>query len=190
MNKKKILSMICFILALLFITVGILMLPNVTNFGTTILLYVLAGVVLGYVCFYLVNKVKKYQGIRQILVVIEMVLDFVIILSLVFNEFVTFLSIKEGFKVIGIVVWIHAAFSIMDGYFANSDDKYQFAFSKLLFEIFLLTISTLIFINPWFNNNELLMVTIVLSFAVAMVLICIGIINLKSNKKPNELGLK
>lgn len=190
MNKKKILSIICFIFAALFIAVGIIMLPNVSTWGSTILLYVLAALILGYVCFYLINKVKKYHGNKQILVVVEMVLDLVLVLSLVFNEFVTFLSIKEGFKVIGVVIWIHSAFAIMESYFSKKEETNKFSFPVLLFEIFLLTISIFIFIKPLLSNYELIIAIILLSFAVAIALICIGFINLKTNKKRNELGLK
>ncbi len=190
MNKKKFLSIICFVLATLFTTVGIIIIPGVTNLGTTILLYVLASLILGYVFFYLINKVKKYSGIRQILVVVEMVLDLVLVLSLIFNEFVTFLSVKEGFKVIGAVIWLHSAFVIMESYFSKNEKEFKFSFAALLFEIFLLTISTFIFIKPLFSNTELIVFISILSFAVSIVLSCLGFINLRTKKKGNELGLK
>ena len=70
MKNKKVIGIFSLLLAIMFITMGIVIIPNFSDLGTFVLQYIIAGLVLCYAFLYLLPRAVKYSGINQILSII------------------------------------------------------------------------------------------------------------------------
>lgn len=178
MKKSTLLSCLYLFLSVIFVTIGIIILPVISKVGNVILLYVIASIIALYVIFYLSKIVTKHSGIRQIIIVIEIVLDIVIILSLIFSNFIDFITIKEAFRVIGLTILIHGIFAIMDGYFRLKEEG-VYKFKNLIFDLILFTIGTILFINPLLNNVQMIYIIAVICYIVSLFSFIYGLVLLR-----------
>lgn len=179
---KKFLSILYFILAFLFLLLSIIMIPNITKLANYIILYVIALIIIIYIIHYLIKLVKKYTGIKQIIVVIEMVLDFVIILALCFSEFVNFITINESLKIIGIIIWIHSFFSLLRGFYILKENKEKYSISKYILYLIIITLTTILIASSIFNVIIITYVMCCISLVISILSLLFGIYNLKKKK--------
>lgn len=184
MKKNKITAIILFIASALLIATGVVFIPEVSDIGEIILYYILAIFIAMYVFTYLVNLAKRTSGTKQILVIIEIVLDSVIALSLIVNEIGTIVKIKESFSVLGLILLLHCMFSSLRGYFCK--DKKDYPFYLLVLNLFGLIGSTYIIIKPLLVNYDMLYIMSVISFVTAIVFIFIGVKYLKNKKSSSK----
>lgn len=178
MKNKKVLGIFSLILAIMFITIGIIIIPSVSKIGTLVLQYVIAGLILFYAFSYVLPHAIKYINVNQVLSIIEMVLDIVIALMLILNFKLNFLLFNDLFYVIMLMIWLHSLFSLLNGYYLNKLEKYNYPLYLFLIDILLIIISTLGIINPIIRNNDLIFMTSCICFAFGITLIIYGVIRL------------
>lgn len=183
MKSKKFISIMSFIFSVLTLTIGILILPKVTNIGIIVLQYLLAALILSYVFFILLSKAIKKSDVNQILAIIEMVLDIVISVMLILNFKLNFIVFNELFYVMMLVLFIHAFFSIISGFYTNRKTPKGYPLYLLLLDICLIIFSILGFIYPIIDNRLLIIVTSIFCFGCSIISLIYGIILIKQIKK-------
>ena len=186
MKNRKIISIFNFVFSALTLIVGVLILPSVTNFGIIVLQYIIAALILSYVFIVLLYKAIKRTEVNQILAIIEMVLDIVIAVTLILNFKLNFIVFNELFYVIMLVLFIHAFFSIISGFYINRKVKLSYPIYLLLIDICLIIFSTIGFLKPILDNNSLIIITSFICFLCSAFGIIYGLVNLK-NKNNKEL---
>lgn len=179
MKNRKIISIFSFIFSTLTIIVGILILPSVTNYGLIVLQYIIAALILSYVFIILLNKAIKRTGANQILAIIEMVLDIVIAITLILNFKLNFIVFNELFYVIMLVLFIHAFFSVISGFYINRKLKPGYPIYLLLIDICLIIFTTVGFLKPILDNSILIIITSCICFLCSVFGIIYGLLNLK-----------
>ena len=135
MKCNKFISIMSFVFCVLTLIMGILILPGITNIGVIVLQYLLAALILSYVFFILLYKAIKKTDVNQILAIIEMVLDIVIAVMLILNFKLNFIVFNELFYVMMLVLFIHALFSIISGFYENRKNSKNYPLYGLLVDI-------------------------------------------------------
>ncbi|MBQ4570209.1 MAG: hypothetical protein IJB21_00780 [Bacilli bacterium] len=186
MKNRKIISIFSFIFSVLSLIVGILILPSVTDFGLVVLQYIIAALILSYVFIILLYKAIKRTEVIQILAIIEMVLDIVIAITLILNFKLNFIVFNELFYVIMLVLFIHAFFSIISGFYINRKVKSGYPIYLLLIDVCLIIFTTIGFLKPILDNNALIIITSCICFLCCILGTTYGLIILK-NRKNKEL---
>lgn len=186
MKNRKIISIFSFIFSILTLIVGILILPSVTGVGLIVLQYIIAALILSYVFIVLLYKAIKRTDINQILSIIEMVLDIVISITLILNFKLNFIVFNELFYVIMLVLFIHAIFSIIGGFYINRKTESCYPFYLLLIDICLIIFTTIGFLKPILDNKALIIITSCICFLCSIIGVINGLLNLKY-KKSKEL---
>lgn len=186
MKNKKFISIFSFIFSALTLIIGIIILPSVTNLGLIVLQYILAALILSYVFIILLYKAIKKTEVSQILAIIEMVLDIVIALTLILNFKLNFIVFNELFYVMMLVLFIHSIFSIIGGFYINKKLQKGYPLYLLLIDVCLIIFTTIGFIRPVLNNDQLIIITSCCCFAFSIFGVIFGLLNLK-NKIDKEL---
>ena len=183
MKCNKFISIMSFVFCVLTLIMGILILPGITNIGVIVLQYLLAALILSYVFFILLYKAIKKTDVNQILAIIEMVLDIVIAVMLILNFKLKFIVFNELFYVMMLVLFIHALFSIISGFYENRKNSKNYPLYGLLVDICLMIFSILGFIFPIIDNNLLIIVTSCFCFVCSIISLILGILKIKHLKK-------
>lgn len=166
MNKKnKLITGICFaVVAVLFLVLGIMILPSVSDLGKKILYYVVAAVIAFYIFCYLVPLAVRLRGTRQILTVIEIVIDGIITIALAFSKLIPFIQISQAMMAVSIVLWLHAAFAIMRGFFIVKYDAKKYPFYVLVIDLVIISVAAMLFFQPPLTDNTLVLLTAIACF--------------------------
>lgn len=184
MQKHKIKSIIMFVIAGILITVGTLVLPEVTNLGSKIL-HLLIGVgILIYVFGYLFRKeVLKHSGHILVLSIIELFILLFVAVTCILQEWISINIVKEACKIIGIAFWIRGFIEILR---LQIHPITKYNLYKTGFNVLLITAGTWFFIKPPFTNYDLIYELAIIMFVAAIILITTGIILIsKGPKKSN-----
>lgn len=185
MKNKKVIGIFSLLLAIMFITMGIVIIPNFSALGTFVLQYIIAGLVLCYAFLYLLPRAVKYSGINQILSIIEMVLDIVIAVTLILNFKLNFLLFNDLFYVIMLIIWLHALFSLLGGYYLNKYTHFNYPIYLLLIDVFLIVLSTLGMINPILKNNALIIMVTCVCISLGIIALVYGLVYLFKKEKKS-----
>lgn len=180
MKNKKLYAILSFVVASLLIAIGIIILPEVSNIGNTLLNYVLSLFILIYVFLFLIRKTSKVSQTKLIFLIIEIVLDIVIALSLIINEIGNIINIRESFSVIGLVLMLHSVFNVMRGFIVSNKTEYPFAI--LVLDLLLIIFGSIMLVRPLLTNVQMLYLTSIISFVISIITIIFGILLLKKKK--------
>ena len=184
MKRFKLDWLVYLILSAVFIAVGIVMIPEVTDLGIKILNIVLALALIVYSVLYLFPKIKRHRGAVQILTIVEFVIVCLIALGLVLMQFKVF-QIDGVIRILGLVIWIRSIVELFRAYFYHGKDStYKYPVWLFCIYLVLITFGTYIFASPFISDEKLVLIMAILFLIVAILLIILGIILLP--KKSNS----
>lgn len=177
MKKRVFQAIMIFILATISLATGIVIIPEVTNIGKTIL-HILIGVVLLIYCYgYLVRKVvAKAKGTILVLSLLELVVLTLIAITAIIDTWVNIAILTEGCLIIGIAFWIRG---VIESFRSHFNKASNYPLYKAFLNIILITVGTWFYVSPIISNFQLLYVFAGLFICSSIALIILGIIKLK-----------
>jgi membrane protein len=185
-KKELVKSILLFIFSAIMLTIGIIILPEITDFGENILLIVLGCLILLYVYGYLLFKVAtKVKGIPLILTLIEMItLTFVAILTMA-NTWITIGEFNQGSVVIGTCFWIRGIIESCRVYYYQKEEVKKYSIYKVIVNLLFITLGAFLFVGEFIYNYELLYVLCLTFIVLSVSSIIMGVLKLK-NKSEKE----
>lgn len=182
MKRFKFDWLVYLIFSAVFIALGIIMLPEVTDLGSKILNIVLAIALVIYCILFLFPKIKKHRGTIQILVIIEFVIVCLVAIGLVLVQFKVF-EITGVVRILGLVIWLRSVVELFRAYFyRGKDSSYSYPVWLLCIYLVLITFGTYIFASPFISDQKLVLIMAILFLVVAIILIILGIVLLPKSK--------
>ena len=143
------------ILSILLLTLGILLLPQVTDLGTRVLSIVAAVLLILYLIFFLFDRLTHSGGTVRILTAIEFTLLALIALGLIFAQFRIFKSFSVC-QILAIAIWLRGCTWAMRGYLVSSPEARR-RFPMLLFvaAIAMITFGAYLYAKPFITDPQL-----------------------------------
>lgn len=180
MKNKVFRAVLMFIIAAISLTIGIVIIPEVTKFGKTVL-HILIGVLLLVYCYgYLLPKVvKKAKNTILVLSLIELILLTFVAVTCIIETWVQMTFLTEGCLIIGVALWIRGVVESFRSYFYQKNSANKYPVYKVILNVILITVGTWFYVSPIISNFELLYVFSFLLIAVSVALIVMGILKLK-----------
>lgn len=180
MKNKVLKAVLMFIAAAIALTLGIIIIPEVTNFGKTIL-HILIGILLLTYCygFLLPKVVSKSKGTILVLSLIELVILTLIAITCILETWINITILTEGCLIIGVAFWIRGVVESFRSYFYQRSQTNKYPIYKVIFNVLLITIGTWFYVAPIISNTQLLYVFSFIMLVTSIALIVTGIIKLK-----------
>lgn len=180
MKNRTFQAVLMFIVAAMALTLGILIIPEVTSIGETILHILIGALLLAYCYGYLLPKVvSKSRNTILVLSLIELILLTFIAVSCIIETWVDITILTEGCIIIGVVLWIRGVVESFRSYYYQKSNSNKYPVYKVFINIILITAGTWLFVSPIIGNFELLYVFAFLLVAASIALIVMGILKLK-----------
>ena len=172
-----------FVLGGLLLTFGVFLLPIWTEFNVfwkgwgeiiiNLFMFLLISV---YVFGYLLRKLNKEKNKNIIiLVVMEMVILLLIAIGCILEMFDTF-HIGGPCVILGAALWLRGVVHILKGYFLRHTKKEQPSFALLLLAVVLVTVGTVLVVNPFFDVSHLIWVMASTVIAIGCVCVLWGVL--------------
>lgn len=169
------------VIAIVFLALGIIMLPQVTSFGQNILYIVSALGLLVYIfAFLFKNITQEEKGVAFWFEITEIVVVLLLAIGLVLTQFDVF-NIKDIMLVFALVVWIRGIAGAI---------RSRTRVLELIFFLALTTIGTYFFAKPIVHQNTILMVIAIIFFVVFVVSAVFFISMHKKDVKAKEALIK
>lgn len=180
MKKNTIKAVLFFIVAAILLTLGIIILPEVTNIGLTILHILIGLCILAYAYGFLLTKVViKSKGTILVLSLVELILLTFIAVTCILKTWISISFIDEGCLILGLAFWIRGVVESFRSHLSNSTSGKKYAIYKVVMNILLITVGTWIFVSPIFTNHQLLYVFAGVFICSCITCIVLGVLKLK-----------
>ena len=121
MKKNTIKAVLFFIVAAILLTLGIIILPEVTNIGLTILHILIGLCILAYAYGFLLTKVvTKSKGTILVLSLVELILLTFIAVTCILKTWLPISFIDEGCLILGLAFWIRGVVESFRSHLSNA----------------------------------------------------------------------
>ena len=194
MNKlKKIFSnpILCIILGSIAILASIIFAP-VWDFwekcpwrtwGNAILDILIALIIVAYLAFYVVKKIKtSTRQVIRVLTIIEFVLLALVAIGCIFTQ-AKLIKVSGACQIFGLALWIRGTIELFRAYYHQADSKEKYPVWLLALSIFMVTFGTFAFAKPFISNLVILWVFVIALFLFGALLLVVGITTKKVRKK-------
>lgn len=150
------------------------------DWGMSIIQFVIAGLIMLYVCTFLLNKIRKGEGNRvvKVLVIIETVLLTLIALGCILAQF-KILNISDAGKIIGFALWLRGTCEIFRAYYFRSGGTAKYPVWWLAVAIIFVTLGVVMFVGNYLSNVAILWALVIVIFLIGLIALILGIF-----KKP------
>ncbi len=173
---------LCFVLAVLAIAVGVVLLPAVTSWGSTMLNWVIAAGLVAYSFAYLLGVAAHSGGKIKLLTIIEMVVMLLIALGLVLAQFKVF-AVSEVCQIVGLALALRGIVCMFKAYYYQFDSKAKYPLMTFVVNIVILVFGVYIFAKAFVSNGQLVIALAVICFVLALVLIVYAITLISADNK-------
>ena len=188
MKKKLVQAILLFIIAGISLTSGIILIPNITDYGEFILAFIISALILVYVYYYLLLKiVKTSRGTVLILTLIEMILLTLIAVSSIIGKFASLPYLDDSNKIIGLVFWLIGLIESLRSYYYYESYNHSYPIYKLIVNLTFITLGTWFFVTSYEFNIVLIWAISILLFILSIVLIIKGILKIKNSPVQKEI---
>lgn len=175
-------SILMFVLALLFLTLGVAILPLISSLGENILYLFVGFSILSYTYgLLLVKRVVKVKGTIYLLSVIEMVLLTMLSIFSIICFFINSNMISNASVIMGIAILVRCVIEVIVAYYIIRDDK-PYSLYKTIINILLTMIGTIFIASATMTNNILIYIFSAVFVVASVATIVMGIVNLKNKK--------
>lgn len=180
MKKRVFKAVVMFIIAAITLALGIVIIPEVTDLGQTILHILIGGLLLVYCYGYLLPKVvSKSKNTILVLSLIELVLLTFIAVTCIIETWVNIAILTEGCLIIGLALWIRGVVESFRAYFYQKSSANKYPVYKVILNVILITVGTWLYVTPIISNFGLIYVFAFILIATSIALIVMGILKLK-----------
>lgn len=175
-------KILCFVLAVLAIAVGVVLLPQVTSWGTTMLNWVIAAGLVAYSFAYLLGVARHSGGKIKLLTIIEMVVMLLIAVGLVLAQFQIF-AVSEICQIVGLALALRGIVCMFKAYYYQFDSKSKYPLFSFVLNLVILILGVYTFAKPFVSNSQLVIALAVICFVLALLLIVYAITLISADSK-------
>lgn len=173
-------SILLFVLAFLFLLLGVAILPLISNLGEDILyLFVGFSILIYTYGLLLIKRVVKAKGTIYVLSLTETILLTMIALFSIINFFVDMNIISNASIIMGIAILMRCVTEVIVAYYITKENK-TYSLSRTLVNILLTILGTMFIASSTMTNNILIYAFSAIFVVSSVATIVMGVVNLKN----------
>lgn len=173
-------SILMFVLAFLFLLLGVAILPLISNLGENILyLFVGFSILIYTYGLLLIKRVVKAKGTIYVLSLTETILLTMIALFSIINFFVDMNIISNASIIMGMAILMRCVTEVIVAYYITKENK-TYSLSRTLVNILLTILGTMFIASSTMTNNILIYAFSAIFVASSLATIVMGVVNLKN----------
>lgn len=173
-------SIILFVLAFLFLLLGVAILPLISNLGENILyLFVGFSILIYTYGLLLIKRVVKAKGTIYVLSLTETILLTMIALFSIINFFVDMNIISNASIIMGMAILMRCVTEVIVAYYITKENK-TYSLSRTLVNILLTILGTMFIASSTMTNNILIYAFSAIFVVSSVATIVMGVVNLKN----------
>ena len=173
-------SILMFVLAFLFLLLGVAILPLISNLGEDILyLFVGFSILIYTYGLLLIKRVVKAKGTIYVLSLTETILLTMIALFSIINFFVDMNIISNASIIMGMAILMRCVTEVIVAYYITKENK-TYSLSRTLVNILLTILGTMFIASSTMTNNILIYAFSAIFVASSVATIVMGVVNLKN----------
>lgn len=173
-------SILLFVLAFLFLLLGVAILPLISNLGEDILyLFVGFSILIYTYGLLLIKRVVKAKGTIYVLSLTETILLTMIALFSIINFFVDMNIISNASIIMGMAILMRCVTEVIVAYYITKENK-TYSLSRTLVNILLTILGTMFIASSTMTNNILIYAFSAIFVVSSVATIVMGVVNLKN----------
>ena len=173
-------SILMFVLAFLFLLLGVAILPLISNLGENILyLFVGFSILIYTYGLLLIKRVVKAKGTIYVLSLTETILLTMIALFSIINFFVDMNIISNASIIMGMAILMRCVTEVIVAYYITKENK-TYSLSRTLVNILLTILGTMFIASSTMTNNILIYAFSAIFVVPSVATIVMGVVNLKN----------
>lgn len=173
-------SILMFVLAFLFLLLGVAILPLISNLGEDILyLFVGFSILIYTYGLLLIKRVVKAKGTIYVISLTETILLTMIALFSIINFFVDMNIISNASIIMGIAILMRCVTEVIVAYYITKENKI-YSLSRTLVNILLTILGTMFIASSTMTNNILIYAFSAIFVVSSVATIVMGVVNLKN----------
>jgi len=173
-------SILMFVLAFLFLLLGLAILPLISNLGEDILyLFVGFSILIYTYGLLLIKRVVKAKGTIYVISLTETILLTMIALFSIINFFVDMNIISNASIIMGMAILMRCVTEVIVAYYITKENK-TYSLSRTLVNILLTILGTMFIASSTMTNNILIYAFSAIFVASSVATIVKGVVNLKN----------
>lgn len=173
-------SILMFVLAFLFLLLGVAILPLISNLGEDILyLFVGFSILIYTYGLLLIKRVVKAKGTIYVISLTETILLTMIALFSIINFFVDMNIISNASIIMGIAILMRCVTEVIVAYYITKENK-TYSLSRTLVNILLTILGTMFIASSTMTNNILIYAFSAIFVVSSVATIVMGVVNLKN----------
>ena len=173
-------SILMFVLAFLFLLLGVAILPLISNLGEDILyLFVGFSILIYTYGLLLIKRVVKAKGTIYVISLTETILLTMIALFSIINFFVDMNIISNASIIMGMAILMRCVTEVIVAYYITKENK-TYSLSRTLVNILLTILGTMFIASSTMTNNILIYAFSAIFVVSSVATIVLGVVNLKN----------
>ena len=173
-------SILMFVLAFLFLLLGVAILPLISNLGENILyLFVGFSILIYTYGLLLIKRVVKAKGTIYVISLTETILLTMIALFSIINFFVDMNIVSNASIIMGIAILMRSVTEVIVAYYITKENK-TYSLSRTLVNILLTILGTMFIASSTMTNNILIYAFSAIFVVSSVATIVMGVVNLKN----------
>lgn len=173
-------SILLFVLAFLFLLLGVAILPLISNLGEDILyLFVGFSILIYTYGLLLIKRVVKAKGTIYVLSLTETILLTMIALFSIINFFLDMNIISNASIIMGMAILMRCVTEVIVAYYITKENK-TYSLSRTLVNILLTILGTMFIASSTMTNNILIYAFSAIFVVSSVATIVMGVVNLKN----------
>ncbi len=173
-------SILMFVLAFLFLLLGVAILPLISNLGEDILyLFVGFSILIYTYGLLLIKRVVKAKGTIYVISLTETILLTMIALFSIINFFVDMNIISNASIIMGMAILMRCVTEVIVAYYITKENK-TYSLSRTLVNILLTILGTMFIASSTMTNNILIYAFSAIFVVSSVATIVMGVVNLKN----------
>lgn len=173
-------SILMFVLAFLFLLLGVAILPLISNLGENILyLFVGFSILIYTYGLLLIKRVVKAKGTIYVISLTETILLTMIALFSIINFFVDMNIVSNASIIMGMAILMRCVTEVIVAYYITKENK-TYSLSRTLVNILLTILGTMFIASSTMTNNILIYAFSAIFVVSSVATIVIGVVNLKN----------
>lgn len=173
-------SILLFVLAFLFLLLGVAILPLISNLGENILyLFVGFSILIYTYGLLLIKRVVKAKGTIYVISLTETILLTMVALFSIINFFVDMNIISNASIIMGMAILMRCVTEVIVAYYITKENK-TYSLSRTLVNILLTILGTMFIASSTMTNNILIYAFSAIFVVSSVATIVMGVVNLKN----------
>ncbi len=173
-------SILLFVLAFLFLLLGVAILPLISNLGENILyLFVGFSILIYTYGLLLIKRVVKAKGTIYVISLTETILLTMIALFSIINFFVDMNIVSNASIIMGMAILMRCVTEVIVAYYITKENK-TYSLSRTLVNILLTILGTMFIASSTMTNNILIYAFSAIFVVSSVATIVMGVVNLKN----------